>query len=131
MHERKTRYSMYNINYHMVWIPKYRKKVLTDTVKAEMQKLFTAVAVRNDIQILASEVMPDHIHLFVSAPPRLSPSDVVNMFKGVSARWLRARFPELKEFGDALWTRTYYIGTAGAITTETIRRYIKEQTTRS
>ena len=84
---------MYNINYHMVWIPKYRKKVLTDTVKAEMQKLFTAVAVRNDIQILASEVMPDHIHLFVSAPPRLSPSDVVNMFKGVSARWLRARFP--------------------------------------
>lgn len=122
---------MYNINYHMVWIPKYRKRVLTEEVKAEMQKLFTNVANQNDMEILAAEVMPDHIHLFVSAPPRLSPSDVVNMFKGVSARWLRARFPELKDLGDALWTRTYYVGTAGTVTKETVRRYIEEQTPRS
>jgi len=112
----------------MVWIPKYRKRVLTEEVKSEMQKLFATVAKQNDMEILAVKVMPDHIHLFVSAPPRLSPSDVVNMFKGVSARWLRARFPVLKELGDTLWTRTYYIGTAGTVTEETVRRYIEEQT---
>lgn len=67
MHERKTRYSVYNINCHMVWIPKYRNRVLTGEVKAEMQKLFANVANRNDMEILSAEVMPDHIHLFVSA----------------------------------------------------------------
>ena len=131
MHERKTRYAVHNINYHMVWMPKYRRNVLTEDMKAEMQKLFAVTAARNDMEILAAEVMPDHIHLFVSAPPRLSPSDVVNMFKGVSARWLRARFPELKELGDALWTRTYYVGTDGSVTEETIRRYIEERTAKS
>jgi len=128
MNEHKTRYSIYNINYHIVWIPKYRKRILTETIKAEMLKLFSTIAVQNDIKILAVEIMPDHIHLFVTAPPRLSPAQIVNMFKGVSARWLRARFPELKKLGNALWTRTYYIGTAGTVTKETIKRYIEGQT---
>jgi putative transposase len=77
------------------------------------------------------EVMPDHVHLFVSAPPRMSPADLVNMFKGVSARWLRDRFPSLKKLGDALWTRTYYVGTAGTVTAETIKKYIANETNKS
>lgn len=124
---RKTRYSIYNLNYHIVWIPKYRKPVLTGRIKDEMLGLFNTIAQQNDVEILAVEVMPDHIHLFVSAPPRLSPSAVVNMFKGVSARWLRDRFPELKRLGDALWTRTYFVGSAGHVSSETIRKYIEEQ----
>jgi len=128
MKERKTRYAVYNINYHIVWIPRYRKKVLTGGVKKEMLKLFDSVARKNEMEVLEVKVMPDHVHLFVSAPPRFAPSTVVNMFKGVSARWLRDRFPELKQLGDSLWTRTYYIGTAGSVSAETIRKYIQEQT---
>jgi putative transposase len=131
MKERKTRYAIYNINYHIVWIPKYRKRVLVGEVRDHLVELFRTTASQNDIEILGFEVMPDHVHLFVSAPPRFAPSQVVNMFKGVSARWLRERFPELKKLGDVLWTRTYYVGTAGAVTSETIQRYIAEQTARA
>ena len=130
MKERKTRYATYNINYHIVWIPKYRRAILKGKIKEELLNLFESVAKGNQIQIIQAEIMPDHVHLFVSAPPRLSPAKVVNMFKGVSARWLRERFPELKKLvsKDALWTRTYYIGTAGHVSSETIRKYIEEQT---
>ena len=127
MKERKTRYAVYNINYHIVWIPKYRKKVLEGPVKEEMARLLNTVALENGMEILQAEIMPDHVHLFVSAPPRHSPAVVVNMFKGVSARWLRERFAELKKLGDSLWTRTYYIGTAGSVSAETIRKYIRGQ----
>jgi len=127
MDNRKTRYSVYNLNYHILWIPKYRKPVLTGSIRDEMLGLFDTTARQNDIEILSVEIMPDHIHLFVSAPPRLSPSAIVNMFKGVSARWLRDRFPELKRLGDALWTRTYFVGSAGHVSSETIRKYIEEQ----
>ena len=129
MKERKTRYATYNINYHIVWIPKYRRAILKGKIKEELLNLFESVAKGNQIQIIQAEIMPDHVHLFVSAPPRLSPAKVVNMFKGVSARWLRERFPELKKLvsKDALWTRTYYIGTAGHVSSETIRKYIEEQ----
>jgi len=129
MKERKTRYAIYNINYHIVWIPKYRRAILKGKIKEELLNLFESVAKGNQIQIIQAEIMPDHVHLFVSAPPRLSPAKVVNMFKGVSARWLRERFPELKKLvsKDALWTRTYYIGTAGHVSSETIRKYIEEQ----
>lgn len=89
--------------------------------------MFGVVAKQNDMEVLQAEIMPDHVHLFVSAPPRYSPAEIVNMYKGISARWLRDRFPELKKLGDSLWTRTYYIGTAGHVSSETIRRYIESQ----
>jgi len=84
--------------------------------------------IRNNISILALEIMPDHIHLFISAPPRWSPSEIVNIIKGYSSRKMRQEFLQLKKIiKDELWTRTYFIGSAGTVTSETIRKYIAEQ----
>lgn len=128
MEAKKTRYSVYNINYHFVWIPKYRKPVLVDKVAEKLKEIFSTVATQNEMEILGVEVMPEHVHLFISAPPRYSPAWIVNAFKGTSARWLREWFPHLeREIRGKLWTRTYYVGTAGAVTAETIRKYIEEQ----
>jgi len=128
MSERKTRYSIYNCNYHLVWIPKYRHHVLGAEIRSEMISLFGTIASSLGVEVLASEVMDDHVHLFVSAPPRFSPADLVNTFKGVTARTLRIRFPELKKHcKEGLWTRTYYAGTVGSVTEETIRRYVELQ----
>lgn len=129
MRVRKTRYSTYNINYHIVWIPKYRRKVLVGEVANSLKNMFDRIGYTHCIDVLEMEVMPDHVHLFVSAPPRYPPAWIVNTFKGCSARWLREWFPHLKdEIHGSLWTRTYYIGTAGTVTAETIAKYIEEQT---
>lgn len=128
MKTRKTRYSVYNLNYHLVWIPKYRKPVLKGKIAQGLKELFQTSAKPKDVELLAIEVMPDHIHVFVSAPPRYSPAELVNIFKGVSSRRLREKYPALKsKIPKNLWTRTYYAGTAGTVTTQTIKKYIKEQ----
>ena len=81
-----------------------------------------------DVQVLEIQVMEDHIHLFVSAPPRYSPSEIVGSFKGRTSREARKTFPHLKRINkDSLWTDTYSVGTAGTVSSETIRRYIHEQ----
>lgn len=75
------------------------------------------------------EVMPDHIHLFVSAPPRYSPSEIVKKFKGITGSKLFLEFPKLRMLlrKGKIWTRSYYVGTAGTVTSETIKRYVNEQ----
>lgn len=79
------------------------------------------------VEVLSLSIQPDHVHLFVSAPPRYAPSVLINAIKGYTSRYLRQRFPELGEqTGVRLWTRTYYVGTAGTVSAETIRRYIEE-----
>lgn len=128
MGDKKTRYAVYNINYHMVWIPKYRRPVLVDSVKDRLLAMFQTIAQNNELEILEAQVMPDHVHLFVSALPRHSPAWIANAFKGPTARWLRQEFPQLeKQIRGKLWTRTYYVGTAGHVSAETIKRYIEEQ----
>lgn len=123
---KKTRYAHYNINYHLVWIPKYRKNILTDEVKEYLTEVLNEIADKKEkVGIISLEIQPDHIHLFISAPPRYSPAKLVNIFKGASSRRLRNEFPELKK-KDKLWTRTYYLGTAGNVSSEVIRRYIEE-----
>jgi len=74
MQLRKTRWSLYNLNYHFVWMPKYRKKILVDRVREELEKLIFEIARKHEIEILSLSVQPDHVHLFVSAPPRFIPS---------------------------------------------------------
>jgi len=128
MKTRKTRYSVYNLNYHLVWIPKYRKPLLVGKIAQGLKELFKTSAKPKDVELLAVEIMPDYIHLFVSAPPRYSPSKLVNVFKGVSSRRLKEKYPELKhKIPNRLWTRTYYVTTAGKLTSETIKKYIQEQ----
>ena len=122
---RKTRHSVYNINYHFVWIPKYRRSILNGQIKADLEGLIKSYALKNEVEILSLSIQQDHVHLFVSSPPRFSPSQLINLFKGATARELLKRYPNLKRRGS-LWTRSYYVGTAGTVSAETIEHYIAE-----
>ena len=128
MKTKKTRYAHYNINYHFVWIPKYRRRILVDKVAEEFERLLQRVCKDRGVEILSLSVQPDHVHLFVSAPPRHAPSELVNTFKGYTSRYLRQKFPELSKQTSrkGIWTRTYYVGTAGTVSAETIKKYIEE-----
>jgi len=132
MQLKSTLHAVYNINYHFIWIPKYRKKILIGNIGVRLKEMFQEIAEQYGFEILGMEVMPDHIHLFVSAPPRFSPADIVKKFKGISGSKLFLEFPELRKDlrKGKIWTRSYYIGTAGTVTEETIRKYIDEQKTK-
>lgn len=128
---RKNAGAVYNLHYHFVWCPKYRKKVLVGLVETALKQLLAEKAETLDIQIEAIEVMPDHVHLFVSAPPTLAPQQIANQLKGTTSRRLREQFPYLRTRLPSLWSRSYYVGAAGAVTEETVKRYIEQQKTRS
>ena len=117
----------YDLGYHVVWCPKYRRPVLSGRVKARLEELIRRRAAEHDWQIIALEVMPDHVHLFVKAHPKDSPSYVANQFKGLTSRVLRSEFPHLKSRLPTLWSRSYLVATAGALSAETVQRYIQTQ----
>ena len=123
-------HSAYVINYHLVWIPRYRKKVLVGPVEAKLKGLLAEIAIQYGFEILAVEVMPDHVHLFVSAPPKFSPAEIVRLFKGITSRRLKKEFESLRRqywgMNAILWAEGYYVGTAGHVSAETIRLYIEE-----
>ena len=122
---------VYNINYHIVFCPKYRKQVLHESIKEDLEIIFKSVISSNDWKLLELEVMPDHIHLFVSAHPKQSPLEIVKKLKGISARLIFKKYPKFqkKEFwGKHLWSGGYYVGTAGIVTAESIQKYILAQT---
>lgn len=128
MEVKSSRHARYQIAYHFVWIPKYRRVVLKDEVAERLIEVIHEIADKYEVEILALEIQPDHVHLFVSAPPRYSPANLAKLFKGGSGRRLLAEFPELKTIcrKDKLWAPSYYVGTAGNVSSEVIKRYIKE-----
>ena len=128
MEYKSTRHVKYLCNYHFVWIPKYRRKVLTGEIAEYTKEVLRTIAEELDCEVLALEVMPDHIHLFVNCPPRYAPSYLANYFKGKSARLILKKFQELKKSTNGkLWTRSYFVSTAGNVSSETIKKYIEEQ----
>lgn len=127
LQEGKTRWTHYQTGYHFVWIPKYRRKVLRDDVAAETKRLITECCLQHGLNLLALETDVDHVHVFLSAKPRWSPSQLANLLKGHTSKYLRERFPHLKRLcgKDHLWTQAYYVGTVGQVSAETVRRYIQ------
>ena len=119
--------TVYNVCYHIIWCPKYRRKVLEGDVDVRLQELLHEKAEELEIEIEEMEIMPDHLHLFVNASPALAPHHIVQQFKGLTSRRLREEFPSLKSRLPSLWTRSYYIETIGHISEDTIRQYIKDQ----
>ena len=115
----------YMLNYHFVWIPKRRKKVLTGNISTRLKQIFLDLAVEKGWDILALEVAPDHVHLFVAVKPMDTPALVVKAFKGRSSHHLRAEFPELKKL-PSLWTSSYFVSTAGNISSEVVKKYIED-----
>ena len=120
---------VYNINYHIVYSTKYRKKVLIGEIAEELKKVNEEIATNNDIELHEQEVMPDHVHLFVSAHPKYSPSKIVKILKGGSARKLFLKYPELRNklWKGHLWNPSYYVGTVGDITRDVVEKYIAMQ----
>ena len=123
-------YSAHIINYHLVWIPRYRKKVLVGPVEAKLKELLAEIATQYGFEILAVEVMPDHVHLFVNAPPKFAPAEIVRLFKWITSRNLNKEVANIRRqyWGKnaTLWAEGYYVGTAGYVSVETIKRYVEE-----
>jgi len=119
--------SVYNLNLHFVWCPKYRKPVLVGRVADRLRELIVEKSAQLGVEVLALEVMPDHVHLFLAVPPTDAPQFYANQFKGHTSRILRLEFPHLKSTLPSLWSRSYYVGSAGHVSSETIEKYIANQ----
>lgn len=121
---------VYNVNYHVVWSTKYRRKVLDDKIESRLKEILIQVSKDKDFIIHEMEVgEKDHIHLFVSAHPKISVSYIVKMMKGISGRLLMREFPEIEKmlWNGELWNPSYYVETIGSVSEENIRRYIQNQ----
>jgi len=127
--KKSTHNATYDIQYHFVWIPKYRKRVLINDIKDRIKQLIHQCAEINSFDILELSIQPDHTHLLISAKPRYSPSEIMRLIKGGSSRKIREEFPELEEFlwGDSFWADGYFVSTHSNITEQVIREYINQQ----
>lgn len=123
---RKTTTTVSLINYHFVFCPRYRRKVLKGDVDKRFREILQQVCDEHEIILVALEVMPDHVHLFVNTLPVLSPSAIMAKVKGITSRLLRREFKHLNHL-SSLWTRSFFCSTAGNVSSETIERYIAEQ----
>lgn len=127
---RRSKHCVYDLKYHFVWIPKYRKEVLNGRVANRMKEIFGEIAEQYEIEIDTMEVMDDHVHLFLSVPPKYSPAVVVQRIKSISAKIIFREFPEIKKnlWGGELWNDGYFVRSVGdKVTAEVIRKYIKYQ----
>jgi putative transposase len=109
--------TVYNIGYHLIWCPKYRRKVLVGEVAERLRELLFQKAGEIEVEIAQMEIMPDHLHLhlFVKATPTNSPHCIVQQLKGYTSRMIRSELPRMKSRMPTLWTRSYYCESAGHI----------------
>jgi putative transposase len=114
------------INFHFVFVPKRRRPVLTKEVAERLQAIIFEVVVENRWQLIASEIMPDHVHLLLNVKPTDAASDVMRRIKGRSAKLLREEFPQLLKL-PCMWTPSYFVGSVGNVSTETVKKYIEQQ----
>ena len=126
---KKTCNATYDIQYHFVWIPKYRKRLLEGLIKERLLELLSECAEINQFEFLEMSIQPDHVHLLMSAKPRYAPAEIMRLIKGGSSRIIRQEFPELQEFlwGDSFWADGYFVSTHSTVTEDIIKDYIRNQ----
>ena len=119
---------VYSCKYHVVWCPKYRRKVLTNGVDVRLKELLTEYAANLSVDILEMEIMPDHVHMFVSIPPKYSVSEIMGYLKGKSSLMIFDRHANLKyKYGNRhFWCRGYYVDTVGK-NAKKIEEYVRNQ----
>ena len=122
-------HSKYDLKVHLIWIPKYRKRVLVGNVAERTRDILRQVAMEHEIQVISGKVAVDHVHMFISYRPQMAISKLVQYLKGVSSRILLQEFLHLKKqfWGRHLWARGYLAVSSGNITDEAIQKYIDEQ----
>src|SRR5215469_13612178 len=112
------------MNYHLVWTPKYRYKLIVGNVEKRLKELLREKCQQLNIKILSLETMPDYIHIFVRTSPIIAPNSIVGALKGYTSRVLRQEFTHLKSRLPTLWTRSYFVSTYGHVSAKTIEQYI-------
>jgi putative transposase len=127
---RRTRHAVYDLKYHLVWVPKYRVRLLRGEVAGYLKEVFSRIAEEYDWHIDTMEVMEDHVHVFIEVPPAYSPAKVVQILKSLSARELFRQFPKVKRemWSGKIWGEGYFVRSVGdKVTSEVIRKYIEYQ----
>ena len=126
---REGAHTVYDIKYHLVWVTKYRYKVLRGELAERARDLIRQICMAREITIVSGHVSADHVHLFVSAPPKMSPAQIMQYIKGKSSRELQAEYPSLKKryWGQHLWARGYFCASSGTVTEDMVKAYIAQQ----
>ena len=121
-------HSRWKCQYHIVFIPKYRRKTMYGKVREDVREIIKTLCGYKNVEIVAGNVRADHVHLCVSIPPKLSVSDFVGYLKGKSALMIFDRHPDMgSKFNRHFWARGYYVATVGNLSEEAVRKYIIEQ----
>ena len=127
---RRTRHAVYDLKYHLVWIPKYRKHILNDEVSDYLKEVFRKIAEEYGFKIDTLGIMEDHVHIYVEARPKYSPAQIVQIMKSISAREVFKKFPKLRKklWAGELWNDGYFVRSVGdKVSADVIRKYIEYQ----
>ncbi|WP_101773522.1 IS200/IS605 family transposase [Peptostreptococcus faecalis] len=118
------------INYHFVFCPRYRRKIFEDSkVDIRFKSVIQEICIENDWDIIAIETDKEHCHLFINVQPIYSPSEIMKIIKGITSRKLRQEFEHLSKM-PSVWTRSFFVSTAGDVSSKIIKRYVENQRTR-
>lgn len=118
---------VYSCKYHIVFCPKYRRKVLVNGVDVRLKELIHSIADENNFDVIEMEIMPDHVHLLIEVDPQFGVHKAVKQIKGYSSKVLRTEFPWLKSRLPSLWTNSYFVSTVGGAPSAVIKQYIENQ----
>ncbi len=127
---RRTKHAVYDLKYHLVWVPKYRKHILGGEVSGFLKEVFKRISEEYGFEIDTMEVVEDHIHVFLEAPPKYAPAQLVQMMKSISAKEVFKKYPELRKqlWAGELWNDGYFVRSVGdEVTATIIRKYIEYQ----
>lgn len=127
MDYKSNRNIVFSCKYHVVFCPKYRRKVLAGEVETRLKEIVHDVAAETDVDVIEMEVMPDHLHLLVEVDPQFGIHRFVKRVKGVSSRLLRSEFPSLRTRLPTLWTNSYFVSTVGGAPLTAVKQYIESQ----
>ncbi|MBQ7220771.1 MAG: IS200/IS605 family transposase [Synergistaceae bacterium] len=129
MQYKSNRNIVYSCKYHVVWCPKYRRKVLVEAVETRLRELIISMCRESSVELLKLEIMPDHVHLLVDVDPQLGIHTLIKKLKGRTSRLLRQEFPYLKTKLPTLWTNSYFVSTVGGAPLKIVKQYIESQKT--
>ncbi|WP_428839587.1 IS200/IS605 family transposase [Bifidobacterium longum] len=127
MRYKSNRNVVYSCKYHVVWCPKYRRRVLVNGVDERLKNIIREVCAEIHADLIEMEVMPDHVHLLVEVDPQYGIHRAVRLIKGRSSRLLRGEYPWLKSRLPTLWTNSYFVSTVGGTPLKTVKQYIENQ----
>jgi len=129
MKYKSNRNVVYSCKYHVVWCPKYRRKVLVNGVGSRLKELIIQICQEIQVEIIEMEIMPDHVHLLIEVDPQFGIHKAVKLIKGRTSRILRTEFPYLKTKLPTLWTNSYFVSTVGGAPLSVIKQYVENQKT--